>query len=87
MGRRCYLDSTGKPFGGEKNADGHLVNHINKSMGITSNEVFEFLGFVPVGENAVYHFDSLVCGEGGLNQPIPDRGFTRSEHTVRLTNG
>ena len=56
-------------------------------MGITPSEMLELLCFDPVGENAVYHFDSLACGESGFNQPIPDRGFAGSEHIVKLTNG
>ena len=47
----------------------------------------ELLGFTAVRENVVYHIDSLSRGEAGINQPIPDGGFTGYERVVMLTNG
>ena len=66
--------------------DAHLVDHVNKRLGVISGEIFEHLELVTIGENGLDQIDAFMCRNGGADQLFPCRRVPKFGNTVKPAN-
>ena len=48
-----------------------LVCYINKTLGISSRDIFKYLDLIAVGEEGLYQIDPFIRGGPGADEPLP----------------
>ena len=64
----------------------HLVDHIDKRLGIVPRQVFDHLDLIMIRKYCRDQTCALVRDEGMADQPLPGCVFTVHEEAVKLTN-
>ena len=64
-----------------------LVYGIDKSLGVTSGEIFKHLDLITVREEGLYQIDPLLRGGRGVDEPLPGGRVSAHGETVEVRDG